>query len=290
MTEQTKDPELKGVTDGVNKEDLNAGETRGEGAPQAPVITNTPPAEEKKADEQKPADEAKPEEKTDEQKAEDKKAEDEAKKADEAEVTAYAEDYGDDSVNAVVATLKDSGVDVKEADGWFREAAETGDLSKIKVTEIAAKLGKEKAALVVTAVKDYYTRTQGSVKETVNAAYEQVGGEENWKKVSAWAAAQRKADPAFNKKADELNAMFELSPTAAAIAAKELRSLYEAASGNSSLQVKQVQGQAAASVGVNLEPISRKEYAEQYEAAHKRGDTTAMATLNARRQATIKSK
>lgn len=287
MTEQTQDTELKGTTEGVSKTDLDAGQTRGEGAPQAPVVNNVPPVEDKKT-EDKSADAA-PEDKNDDGKPEDNKAEDEAKKTDEAE-PAYREDYGDDAVNSVVATLKEAGVDAKEADGWFREAAETGDMSKINVTAIAEKVGKEKANLIVLAVKDYYGRTQGSVKESVNAVYEQVGGEENWKKVSAWATAQRKADPAFNKKADALNAMFDLSPEAAAMAAKELRSMYEAASGNSSLQVKQMQGQTAASVGVNLEPISRKDYAEQYERAHRKGDTATMAQLNARRQATIKSK
>jgi hypothetical protein len=196
-------------------------------------------------------------------------------------------EYDDANANAVVAVLKEAGVTAQESHEAFEEAVKTGDFSKAKMDTLVAKLGAEKANLVMLGVKAYYDAQTGPVKESVQLVYAEVGGDQNWQKIATWARTKADADPAFAKDVEAYNQMLDLNKTAAAIAARELMAKYNADPRNSSLVKTQIMGDKAASTSGGLEYISRADYIEQLKEAELKRDTVAIQHLNARRKASL---
>lgn len=297
MTETNEvvpNPADKGLPDGVTASMTDGGDNRGEGAPKAPVVNNAPPVKEQTPEEKAAADAKIAEAEAAAKKETEDKAKEEAdKKAKETpaeEGTEYM-DYGDDNANAVVSILKEANIPVMEANELFKEAIETGDFSKIDIAKLTEKLGAAKATLVLNGVKSYYNTATTNTKETVTAAYEAVGGEANYKKVQAWARSQADKDPAFRTQMESLNSMFDLNKTAAVMAARELVSLYEKDSGNSSLTRKQVHGERAVTTPDSEgEYLSRSDYLAQVKEAHAKNDQHAVARLRAQRAASLPNK
>lgn len=272
------DPNTKGLPEGVTVGDTGGG-NRGDGAPAAPEISNTPPP--------------KKEEVADPAKVEDAKVEDKPKVEDEKTETAvdlpteYI-DYGDANANAVVDILKEAKIPAQEAFMMFKEAADTGDMSKINVSALTEKLGKAKADLVLLGVQTYYATHMAGVKEIIDTVYGEAGGEANYAKVVQWARQKADKDPAFQKQVDKFNQMIDLNSTAAGFAAKELVSLYEKDPGNSSLSKNQMHGdKAATNPDTKGEYISRSDYNVQIKAAYDKNDTHEINRLRNLRKASL---
>lgn len=286
--EVVPNPADKGLPAGITASMTDGGDNRGEGAPKAPVVNNAPPVKEQTPEEKAAAAAKVAEAEAAAKKVADDKAKEEAEKAKETpaeEGTEYM-DYGDDNANAVVTILKEANIPVMEANELFKEAIESGDFSKIDVAKLTEKLGAAKATLVLNGVKTYYNTATANTKETVTAAYDAVGGEANYKKVQAWARSQADKDPAFRAHMESLNSMFDLNKTAAVMAARELVSLYEKDSGNSSLTRKQVHGERAVTTPDSQgEFLSRNDYLAQVKEAHAKNDQHAVARLRAQRAA-----
>lgn len=271
------DPNAKGLPEGVSVADAGGG-NRADGAPVAPEISNTPPPKKEEV-----ADPAKAEENKEAPKVEEEKA-----KTEEAELPTEYPDYGDANANAVVDILKEAKIPASEAYMMFKEAADTGDFSKIDLANLTAKLGKAKADLVLLGVQTYYTKEMAVAQETVSAVYAETGGEANYAKVVQWARAKADKDPAFQKQVDGFNQMFDLNSTAAAMAAKSLVSLYEADAGNSSLTRTQVRGDSAhTNAEATGEFISRADYNVAIKAAHNKNDNHEINRLRALRRQSL---
>lgn len=281
---QTPDPNAKGLPEGVSPADTGEGD-RGAGAPKAPVVNNAPPPKE-----QTPEEKAKEEAELKAKEAEAAKAAEDKPEDDTKEEEALTDypDYGDPAADAVVGLFKEAKITVAEANELLAEAIETGDFSKVDLAKLTEKLGKDKAQLVMIGVQQYYNNVTAGVKEVTTAVYESVGGQANYEKVQAWAKAKASKDAAFKSQMEGLNAMFDLNKTAALMAAKELVTLYEADSGNSSLQKKQIRGDAAVSTANSpTDYISRKDYNKQIKQAYDDNDGHKIASLRARRAASI---
>ena len=83
--------------------------------------------------------------------------------------------------------------------------------------------------------------------------------------------------------------MFDSDKTSAVLAVRELASLYEKDSGNSSLIKKQVHGDAAATTAASSgEYISRADYVKQLKDAHDKNDTHRINQLRAQRKNSMK--
>lgn len=282
---------LTGVPEGVTQEHLNAGEVQGgEGLPTPPPVINTPPA--KNTDDEEffdpAAAEAEAKKKAEEEEA--AKAADEGE-GEEGETTDEAPaDYeltGDVAADGIIEMFREAEIPVEVSDAIFREAAETGDLSKIDRAKLVEIFGEHKANMVVIAATDYYTRTVGNVQATVTAVHETVGGEKNWNTLIAWANKRAEQDPAFKTQLNEYAGMFEQNKTAATLAAKALREAYDADPKNKSLTTKMVTGNKSGG-DLGSEPLSRNEYLERVKAAHDKGDYQEVARLDAQRLATRK--
>jgi len=197
--------------------------------------------------------------------------------------------YGDANADAVVDILKEANIPAQEAFNLFKEAADTGDMSKIDKSVLIEKLGQSKADLVMLGVEKYYTTHIQSVNETVTAVHNEAGGEANYNKVVEWARAKGQTDPEFQKQVDSFNQMFDLNKTAATIAARELVSLYNADDKNSSLSKTIVTGDNAVNTGnAQSEYISRADYLAKLKTAYDKNDNVAINNLRAQRQRSLK--
>ena len=279
----SEDKEIKGVPEGVTEADLSPGETR-EG-PKPPVINNAPPPPEKKEEDVEDKDEefADPNaQKKADDKADEGKEEDKADDKEPEVLEDYAE-YDDPIAQAVVNQLKAAGLDAKTADGIFRAAVESGDLSKVNMTLLREKLGNQGADLAMLGFKDYYTRQVGGVKAIVEAVHTAVGGEENFNAIRDWAQKLEKSDPKFATTLNGLRKMLDSDPVAAELAADKLKRLYEADPKNKTLNINMEVGDTAAQK--SFVPISRADYLKQYHVLHDKGDFRGISELDARRKA-----
>jgi hypothetical protein len=283
------DLSTKGIPEGVPPSAVE-GQHGTSGAPKAPEVNNAPPVKEPTAEEKAKAEADKVA--ADAKAAEEKEAADKAAEADKAKeqeaVLEYPE-YGDDAADAVVALLKEANVSPQEADTIFREAVESGDLSKVDLAKLTEKLGKDKANVVMIGVREFYAKNMESSQAAVKTVHEVVGGKENWAKIAAWAEKKKGSDKAFAAQTTEFNKMFDSgSTTAASLAAKEILSLYNADSGNKSLTTKMVHGDSAVSqAGLGSEPLSRADYLAQMKVAQDKGDARTIESLRSRRAASL---
>lgn len=286
----------KGLSPGVSNSDLDEGQSRTQGAPAAPEVRNTPPeptADQKAKEAEAQKIEADAKTKADNEAAEKAKTEEgkqDATTEDETPEPTEFMVYNDDAADSAIAMLKEGGVTPTEADKFFREAIESNDLSKIDVAGLTAKLGKEKANLVVLGVTDFYNRQTAVAQASVQAVHETVGGADKWNLIKEWAVKKAESDPAFKAQMAEYSQMFDLNKAAAVAAGKEMSALYDADSNNKSLNTKMVHGDKSASTGnIGSEPLSRADYVEQLKAAHAKNDTAEVTRLNAQRLATKQS-
>ena len=190
-----EDKQAVGAPPGVTNKDLSDGEN-GDG-PKAPVINNQPPVKEPTPEEKAAAEKAEADKKAADEAAAKKKAEEDAaakKKADEESATKKKEYpvYNDEAADSVVGLLKDAGVTADEADTFFRAAVEANDLSKVDVAGLTAKVGKEKATLIMVGVKDYYNRNAEAVKKVTDEVYKVTGGEAQFETLKNWAIEKEK--------------------------------------------------------------------------------------------------
>lgn len=271
---------------GAKASDLDDGQGTG-GAPKAPEAVNTPPvkeptAEEKAATEKKAADDKAAED------AALKTKEDEAALEDTTQEDAGPKDfakYDDEAAQAVISVLKDAGVTPKEADSYFSKAVQSGKLEDIDVAGLTAKVGKEKASLVLIGAKDYYNRNMAATKEVVEAAYTEVGGQENYTKVRDYFRKAVETKPELESTLKEWNQMFDLNKKTALVAVKEMVKLYNEDPKNRSLQIRMVEGDTAATSTSDGEKLSRNDYLAKVKVAQDKRDFEEVARLRAVRAA-----
>lgn len=284
----------RGLNPGVTTANVNPAQVlkpNDPGVPKTPVEGNTKPpvvltdeqkAAAKAADEKTKIAEAEAAALKDKQAEETKKA-DEANKVDPAKEIETAEyvKYNDPAADAAVEMLREKGVDAKESASWFKAVLESGDINKMDIAAMEAKLGKNQAQLVATAVKDYYTRQMQSIQTTTKAVSEVLGGDDSLKKVQAW-VGQMATDHASAKQVADLVAMMDRGEYSAKVAAKELKALFEADPLNKSLNLKQVQGDGVdRNTGDTI--LTKQEYLKEMKVAQAAGNTARIAELRSNR-------
>jgi hypothetical protein len=197
----------------------------------------------------------------------------------------------DDSpaAQAAVNLLKEAGLGPNAANEYFAKALKSGDLNDVDVAGLEAKLGKDKATLVMAGVTAHYNGMKAQSEASVAKVLEVFGGEENWAVVRAWAQKTEKADPAFKAKVDDIRTMLDEGGFRADLGAKELLRMYNAAPDQKGL------GTAKLAVGDSTgtvigKALTRAEYVRELEAAHnRRAPSTEIKALDARRKAGMKA-
>jgi nitrogen regulatory protein PII-like uncharacterized protein len=212
-----------------------------------------------------------------------KEAED--KNADGTWKEAYVE-VGNEHADAAIDLLKEAGVSPVEANEIFKKAIDSGNIEDINWEVLEARLGAAKASLVKAGVTSYYEGEYKVQAATRDAAYEKVGGEENWNKLKTWVNDREAKDPAFKVQADNARKAIAIGGQAAEDAVVRLKAAYEADPKNSSMDTKIERGDARVKPGADVQPLTRKEYFQLKEAAvRNRRPQSEIDALFARRQA-----
>jgi hypothetical protein len=284
---------------GATTENLDAGAiTSGDGIPKAPAApSNEPPKPAPKKDKPEGMDEEHGTNKDEPAPtAEDKaaaeataKAAADKKAADEKEAAGPLKDYVDFSDSpaaaAAVNLLKEAGIGPNEANGFFEKALKSGDLKDVDVKGLEAKLGKDKATLVMAGVEAHYTALAAKQAASVKAVHEVFNGEQNWKTVRDWAHAAEKADPQVKAQIDAIRGMIDEGGFRAEAGARELLRMYNAAPNKKGLGTNKlaVGDSTGTVIGTHL---TRADYLTTLKAAHARGASQAeIQAIDARRRA-----
>jgi len=186
---------------------------------------------------------------------------------------------------AAINLMNEAGVSPIEANAIFAKSIETKNLSDIDWPTLEAKIGKDKTALVKAGVTQFFNEHVSVQEAATQAAFEIVGGKENWDKVKNWAQVREKADPVYAKKVAEYRKAIDVGGFSAKAAVTALKADYEGDPKNGGL------GQGTLTVGGNKptiygEPLSRMDYAKEKMAAHKRGaKLPELQAIDARRRA-----
>lgn len=191
----------------------------------------------------------------------------------------WGERFNDDAIDSAVDLIRESGMKPEVAQKIFKEAAESGDLSKINEAALVEALGQSKANLVMIGVKDWFARSEAKAKETVQALHTQVGGEELWGVLAKWV---REGGIKDEKLVDGYRNMIDQGGPQAAFAAQEIKKAYEDAHGTLDPSLLVGDGD---NLRVDNSPISKKEYYEGMVEAEKTGNEALKAQLRARRAA-----
>lgn len=206
-----------------------------------------------------------------------------------AEPKADALEYGEyenPALRQAVNLLKEAKIPVEETNAIFKEAVDSGDLSKINRSVLEAKLGKDKAEMVLVLAESYYKENFTKFKEAEKAAHEQVGGAETFKAMQEWVKQQ--TDPSVLSEIAEIRALMNTNkPKAIKAAIKEWYDLYKA-DPKTTTKANLVEGDKAPSSS-DVEMLTRKQYAAEVLKAQKNGTYAKVhASLWARRQAAMK--
>lgn len=194
-------------------------------------------------------------------------------------------DSGDEVGNSVLQTLQNSGVSTEEAKALLWDAVEAGDPTRVDRDALVEKVGKAKATLIMAGIENVTSRNNAKIAEVSKVANETAGGEANWKKASAWAVKNLKAD-----ELDELRNMLDKGGRQAKFAAGEIVARYNDDPKNTALNAGGGQVKPDGKGGSAAKPISRREYGEQLDKLHRRRGTEAeFSALKAQRQAGIKA-
>ena len=191
---------------------------------------------------------------------------------------------GHEGGDAVLGLLQNAGVTPEEAKALLFDAVTAGDISKVDRVALEKKIGKDKTVLVLAGAKSFLDDKVARNAQIVADIKDVAGGEENWKKVAAWAKAGTIISD--DQMADYI-AMIDGGGAQARFAATELVAAYNADDKNTTLEA---QGAAPVMEGDTSNTpggrsLSRIEYAEEVAKLHQRGRLPTDAEMTSLSQA-----
>lgn len=204
-----------------------------------------------------------------EEAADDTESEDEESEEEDTEAESY-EEYTDPALKQAVEVLKELEIPVEEANKIFAEAVETGDLTKIDRDALVEKCGKDKADLVLVLAESYYNKTFARFQEIEKEAHKLTDGKENFDAMRKWAQEKEANDAEFAQDLAAFRKIFDSeNPRAIKMAVTELYSMYTA-DPDTTVTANLETGDRAAG-GESIEPLSRREYGDLVQRAHRNG-------------------
>lgn len=181
--------------------------------------------------------------------------------------------------DSVLELLSSAEITPADAKALMYDAVVAGDVTQIDQAALIEKIGKAKATLVMAGVKDFVAEKVAKEKSITDAVYGEAGGKENWEKVREWSK-----DKLTDEQRTEYNDMFNSGGAKARFAAQEMIQQYNKNSKASSVgKTRTIKGDGQAKP--NVTPITKREYAEQMEVAHRKGDKSAIAKIQLARVA-----
>jgi hypothetical protein len=187
---------------------------------------------------------------------------------------------GDEVGDSVLTLLQNSGLTTDDAKSLMYDAVQAGDVTQIDKAALEAKVGKEKATLILAGAENFITRSKAKAEAIVSEVHTTVGGKENWDAVTTWAK-----ENVSEGELAEYREMIDAGGAKARFAAQELAGRYNSDGSNTTLstsETAEITGDSkAASSG---EKTTKAQYVEQLSAAYDRGASEAeIAAIKAAR-------
>lgn len=187
---------------------------------------------------------------------------------------------GSETGDAVLQVLQDSGADPQEAKALLFDAIQAGDVTQIDEGKLTEMLGAAQAKIVLMGAKNFIAEANAKNTAIVETMHKSVGGEDNWKKVAAW-AEQSVPEDEMNDYRDLINA----GGAKARFAATQLLEAYNGDTKNSSISAPRVEAPAN-TPPPKVEGITRRQYVEALEKANKaKAGADVIAKIKAQRAA-----
>lgn len=211
----------------------------------------------------------------DKAKSDDASDDDDASKEDEAEDKPLDTDVwgttGDEVGDSVLTLLQNSGMTTDDAKSLMYDAVKDGDVTKIDREALEAKVGKEKATLILAGAENFITRSKAKAETILTEVHTTVGGKDNWDAVTTWAKENvSEGDLA------EYREMIDAGGAKARFAASELAARYNDDSNNTTLstsETTEIVGDGKANT--SGEKLTKTQYVEKLGAAYDRGASEA---------------
>ena len=173
---------------------------------------------------------------------------------------------GDEVGDSVLTLLQNSGLTVDEAKAMMFDAVQAGDVTKLDREALAAKVGKEKATLILAGAENFITRSAAKAATIVKEVHATVGGEENWSAITGWATKNvAESDLATYRN------MIDAGGAQARFAASELKALYNADGKNTTLGAANAELKGDSGSPQPGRQLTKAQYVAELEAAHKKG-------------------
>lgn len=168
------------------------------------------------------------------------------------------EPTGNSYIDEALGSLHEGGVDFEKA---FSKFAESGDEADIDMAYIESVIGKAATYGILAGVKAENQKIEQEAAATARAVHEAAGGKEMWDGVCEWIASGKSG---LTKEGwEQYNDMLASGGVQAELASRELSRMYQQSPGFTQ-PATLLQGDATAQPS-GIEPITRREYAEQLE-------------------------
>lgn len=183
------------------------------------------------------------------------------------------ESTGNEYIDDALGSLHEGGVDFEKAFGKF---AETGEESDIDMAYIESVIGKPATYGILAGIKAENQKIEQEAQATAKAVHEAAGGKEMWDGVCEWIASGQSG---LTKEGwEQYNDMLASGGVQAELASRELSRMYQQSPGFTQ-PANMLQGDATAQPK-GIEPITRREYAEQLDkVVREKGENSHEAQL-----------
>ena len=178
-------------------------------------------------------------------------------------------DTGSDLGNSVLGMLEDSGISTEDAKALLFDAVQAGDVTKIDVDALTAKVGKNAATIILSGTKGFIAENAANNEVVITDVHAAAGGKDNWDSAAAWAASNMEADTLA-----EYRPMIDKGGAAARFAVSEILAAYNADGENSTIAPATPRAEGDSVSPPASTATTRAEYFAAFEKAHRRGAST----------------
>lgn len=175
-------------------------------------------------------------------------------------------DTGSDVGNSILGMLEESGISTDDAKALMFDAVMEGDITKIDVDALAAKVGKNAANIIMSGAKTYIAESAVKTASIVSEVHTAVGGKDNWDAASKWASSNIPEATLA-----EYRPMIDKGGASARFAAAEILAAYNADGSNSTLAPSTPRAEGTSVSPPASTATTRAEYFAALEKANRRG-------------------
>ena len=178
---------------------------------------------------------------------------------------------GSEFFEAATHTFDKAEIDGQVVVDYFQEH---GEFAPEHLALMQERMGKAEAQILINGIKGEIAAQAAEEQATVQAVYDAVGGEEQFKEVAAWAASE---ESGFDQQErDDMNGLLAQGGNVSKWAAQLLMIGFQNAGGQQPAGAAQLQQGGHAPQPKGIEPISQQDYRKAIQSARSQGEYDAI--------------